>query len=126
MVRTAILLLGLSALLPAADTRDVRRTVALDPRGEVVINNHKGSIHVTTWDRSEVDIQATIAAESGAFVDQRRFDRTEIVIDASLNLVRVQTKYPDSQSFWTDGTNPEIRYTIRMPRTAHLSIRDHR
>ena len=119
ILRAAIAALLAVATLGAADVKDVNRTVALHANGSVTLDNHKGSIHVTTWDRAEVEIQARIQAEDGAPMDRRRFDGTA---------VRIETRYPDFNSCCgsDDGNNPEVRYTIRMPRTARLTIRDHR
>jgi len=113
----------------AADFKDVNRTVPLSSTGLVTLETHKGSIQVTTWDRAEVEIKARIEAEANSSMDRRRFDGTDVSIDASADSVHIKTQYPDIKwccSFEDDGSNPEVRYTIRMPRTARLTIRDHR
>jgi hypothetical protein len=116
------------ALLEGADYKDINRTVALSPNGAVTLDTHKGSIKVTTWDRAEVEIQARIQAEDGNSMDRRRFEGTEVRIDSSPAAVHIRTIYPDFNSccFSDDGNNPEVRYTVRMPRTGRLTIRDHR
>jgi len=112
----------------AADIKDVNRTVALSANGVVDVETHKGSIKVSTWDRQEVEIQARIEAEPGTSMDRRRFDGTDVQIDSSADSVRIKTHYPDFNWCCTfdNGTNPEVRYTIRMPKSARLAIRDHR
>src|SRR5947207_2846247 len=126
-MRTVALALILSSTILAADSRDVNKTVPLNPTGSVTIENHKGSIRVSTWDRPEVDIQARIQFEAGAKFDRRRLDDTQILIDSSANSASVRTRYPDWQCCnWDGETNPVVRYTIRVPRTARLAIRDHR
>jgi hypothetical protein len=112
------------AALSAADYKDVNKTVSLKANGSVEIETHKGSIRVSTWDRAEVEIQARIEAEPGTIMDRRRFEGTDVHIDNSPDSVRIKTYYPEFN--WDEGTNPEVRYTIRMPKTAQLSIRDHR
>jgi DUF4097 and DUF4098 domain-containing protein YvlB len=128
MKSVAILALAFSAAVAAADSKDVNRTVALHANGSVEIETHKGSIRVSTWDRQEVEIQARIEAEPGTTMDRRRFDGTDVHIDASPDSVRIKTYYPDFNwcCFSDNGTNPEVRYTVRMPKTAQLTIRDHR
>jgi hypothetical protein len=129
MKRAATLALALSTALFAADYKDVNRTVALRGNGSVEIETHKGSIRVSVWDRQEVEIQARIEAEPGTIMDRRRFDATEVRIDSSPDSVRIETYYPDFSGccFFDDsGTNPEVRYTIRIPKSAQLTIRDHR
>lgn len=122
-------ILAMAAMGFAAEYKDVNRTVALGAGGLVEMETHKGSIRVSTWDRQEVEIQARIEAEPGTAMDRRRFDGTDVHIDSSADSVRIKTYYPDFQgccSFDDNGTNPEIRYTIHMPKTARLTIRDHR
>jgi hypothetical protein len=128
MKRAAILVLVLSAAVWAADFKDVNRTIALHANGLVEIETHKGSIRVSTWDRGDVEIQARIEAEPGTIMDRRRFDGTDVHIDSSPDSVRIKTYYPDFNwcCSFDSGNNPEVRYTIRMPKTARLTIRDHR
>ena len=128
MKRCAILMLACLAAVSAADVKDVNRTVALNANGLVEIETQKGAIRVTTWDRREVEIQARIEAEPGTTMDRRRFEGTEVRIDASPASVRIKTYYPEWSGCcsFDEGNNPEVRYTIRMPKTAQLTIRDHR
>src|SRR5437016_2813377 len=127
MLRAAAFALITLTALEAADSKDVNKTVPLSQTGAVTIETHKGSVHVTTWDRPEVDIKARIEAESGTTMDRRRFDATDVRIDASSDAVHIRTQYPDwCCNFNDEGNNPEVRYTIQMPRTARLTIHDHR
>ena len=125
MTRVAVLGLALSAAIFGADSKDVNRTVALPTNGLVDIETHKGSIRVSVWDRQEVEIQARIEAEPGTEMDRRRFDGTEVRIDSSAESVRIKTYYPDFNwcCSFDNGTNPEVRYTIKMPNAARLVIR---
>lgn len=130
MKHAATLALALSSAVFAADFKDVNKTVPLTGTGLVEIETHKGSIRVSVWDRQEVDIQARIEAEPGSPMDRRRFDATEVRIDSSPNSVEIRTYYPNfvfpNSIFDDNGNNPEVRYTIKMPKTARLTIRDHR
>jgi hypothetical protein len=126
MVRAAALALITLAALDAADYKDVNKIVALSQTGAVTIDTHKGSIHVTTWDRPEVEIKARIEAEPGTTMDRRRFDATEVRIDASPDAVHSRTQYAYWCCYSDGGNNPEVRYTTQMPRAARLTIHDHR
>ena len=127
MTRVAMFALALSAAASAADYKDVNKTLPLQGNGSLQIETHKGSIHVSVWDRQEVEIQARIQAEPGAPMDRRQFDGTDVRIDSSADSVHVKTSYPDSNWCCSDnGNNPEVRYTVRMPKTAKLIIHDHR
>jgi len=114
------------ALLGAADSKNVDKTLPLPPTGSVTIESHNGSIKVNTWDRAEIEIHARIEMNSGfGFQDasRSRFDATRVDIDSFEDSVRIKSIYPE----WTTlkGNNPEIHYTINAPRTARWTIRDH-
>jgi hypothetical protein len=128
MKRAAIFLLAFAALVCAADVKDVNKTVALSGHGSVTVETHKGSVQVSVWDRQEVEIHARIEAEPGTIMDRRRFDGTEVRIENSADSVSIKTYYPDFNWCCSDdtGSNPEVRYTIKMPRTAQLTIHNHR
>ena len=86
------------------------------------------------WDRQEVEIYAKIEAD-GASSDQKRLVQdTEVRIDASADLIRIQSDYEKVQdrnnssgdSDENSFTLPLIHYTLKVPRTARLSITDHK
>lgn len=127
------LALGVTTLalaLHAAEYKDVNRNAPLNANGSVTIDTLKGSIHVSTWDRSEIDIKARIEAEADSAADHKRFEATEVSIDAGSDSVRIKTRYPDWNGgvfcCWDSGSNPQVHYTIQMPRSARLTIHDHR
>ena len=114
------------ALLGAADSRTVDKTLALAPTGSVTIDSHNGSIAVNTWDRPEVEVHAVIEMNSGfgfSDADRRRFNETRVDIDRLGDSVRIKSNYPTMSSL--DGSDPEIRYTINAPRTARVNVRTH-
>ncbi|MBZ5608813.1 MAG: DUF4097 domain-containing protein [Acidobacteriia bacterium] len=121
----AVALLAASSA-SAADSKSVNRTVALSSTGSVHLDTFKGSVQVTTWDRPEVEINARIEAAGSSATDRSLFDATEIEIDSSGDSLRIATRYLRSCCNDISGTNPGVVYSIRMPRTARLSIHDRR
>ena len=125
----SLLVLGLltPAAPAAAQAQRISDTVALDPDGSVSIDNHEGSITVTTWDRDAVQYTVDIDAPDGS--DQLR--NTEIEVDHSSRSLRLATTHrdrddDDSWFTWNNGGDiPNVHYTIQMPRTARLTIDDH-
>jgi hypothetical protein len=114
------------AVLGAADSKTVDKTLPLPATGNVTIDGHNGSIKINTWDRPEIEIHALIEMNSGfgfSSADRRRFEETRVDIDAFGDSVRIKSSYPD----WSflQGSNPDIHYTINAPRTARWTIRDH-
>jgi hypothetical protein len=107
--------------LTAAPTKDIHRTFPLDSHGRVTIDTYKGSIRVSTWDRNEVDIAVRIEEDGGPFAQS--VTRADVRFDASPSDVRIRSDY---DWFFLDGIAPLYHYTVRMPRTASLRIKDYK
>jgi len=117
-----------TALASAAQYKDVNKTVPLHPKGELVIDSHKGRIEVKTWDRPEVEIQARIQADGWTLNDEV-VERTNVTIHVTQGSVRVKSENREDKTvhFFTFGSSTaEVIYKITMPRTAALRIKDHR
>ncbi len=123
----AVLLSLITAGLAAAELKEVRKTVPLAAGGRLSIDTHCGSIRVDGWDSQQAEIYARV--EDADWELLRRPDKvkdTEIQIDAlSENSVRIRTDYHKVNT-WLFGDLPQVHYTVRMPRTARLVIKDHR
>jgi hypothetical protein len=122
------LALGVASVAVAADTKEVRRTVSLNPKGRVVVDTYKGTVRVTTWDQPQVEIHVRIESDGWGSNDRELFEGTEIEIDSSADSLRLKTRYPKaaSWSFMGGGSQPLARYTLRIPRTADLRIKDYK
>ncbi len=113
------------ASLYAAETKNVDKTVPLNPDGRITLEAHNGSIQVRTWDRAEIEVHARIEAASSSAADMRRFNDTTVDIQGSGPAVRIKSKLPENCcSFWS-GNNPQIHYTITAPRAARWMLRNH-
>lgn len=129
-MRTLVLALA-AAGLAAAQSRTVDRTFNLSPTGRLTLETQKGEGRITGWDQPKVEIHAVIE-DDGSFgigADPDAVKKTEIDVLASSDSVRIRTDYSRAQTWgWCIGncSMPRVQYTIRMPRTARLTIRDHR
>ncbi len=131
-----VLIVGLS-LAPAALAQDPARTVSdtvpLARDGEVTVDNHEGSITVTTWDRDQVRYEAQIMPTE----EDPNADKVTIRTRTSNDQLRLATEHDEGDDeskvfgfsedgFQWGGINiPAVRYTIKMPRTAALRLDDH-
>ena len=120
-LRSLVLISTAAGLLTAADSKDIHKTFPLDSHGSVTIDTYKGSIHVTTWDRNEVDVSVRIEEDGDVF--SQSIKRADVRFDASPREVRMKS---DSQWFFLDGVQPLYQYTVKMPRTASLRIKDYK
>ena len=111
-----------SAAESSAESKDIHRTFPLDSRGHVTIDTYKGTIRVTTWDRNEIDVAVRIEEDGDLFAESIK--RADVHFDASASDVRITSDNP--WMFFLDGFAPLYHYTIRMPRTASLRIKDYK
>ena len=128
-----LLLFALSPSAQAQPTKTVKETFALAPDGAVQIDTYKGSITVTTWDRPEVELEVIIEPDE----DEDLVELTEIKIDRSERRLSLETDYEKVEQArkkggglfsWGGGSTslPFAHYTLRMPRTASITIDDYK
>ncbi|MBN1398766.1 MAG: DUF4097 family beta strand repeat protein [Bacteroidetes bacterium] len=124
----------------AQASRELNKTVALRPDGRLTIDNYKGSITITSHDKPQVDIYVKIESDDPDTWDaERDIENTQIKIDGGEDGVTIRTDYKKVKrhhfrNFWdwiTDPfessyTLPFVHYTIAMPATADLRIKDYK
>ncbi|HLX13087.1 MAG TPA: DUF4097 family beta strand repeat-containing protein [Bacteroidota bacterium] len=136
-----ILLFGIISLLFASfalsqASREIKKTVDLNKDGELAIDTYKGSITIATWDKPQVEITARIEADPDMW-GHRSDDavkETDVRIEGSGTEVRIKTDYDEIKNhssffglFGDDSGNlPSVHYTITMPATARLDIKDYK
>ena len=118
------------------ETREIDKSVSLNANGRLVIDTYKGTINISTWDKSEVEIHARIEADDQFWGDHSEEDvrDTEVRISGSGNEVRIKSDYGRLRShhdgffgiFEAGGSQPFVHYTITMPKTAELRIKDYK
>ena len=101
-----------------AMTEELHKTYALTADGRVELDNINGAVHISTWDRNEVRVDAVKYANT-----KERLDEAKIEIDSGKDYLSIRTKYRDhDQTFnWGSHNNPAgVEYTLTVPRTARL------
>lgn len=86
--------------------------------GRVELDNINGPVHISSWDRNEVKVDAVKYADTKA-----RLDEAKIEVQAGKEYVSIRTRYPDHDHTWDRGShnNPaSVEYTLTVPRTARL------
>jgi DUF4097 and DUF4098 domain-containing protein YvlB len=117
----ALLALALSA--HASDHRgalseEFHQTYAITSAGRIELDNINGPVHISSWDRNEVKVDAVKYADT-----KERLDEAKIEIDSGKDYLSIRTKYPDHNNNWNWGShnNPaSVEYTLTVPRTASL------
>jgi len=118
---SAVLLLALGAHASdhsGALTEEFHQTYAITADGRVELDNINGAVHVSSWDRNEVKVDAVKYADT-----KERLDEMKIEIDSGKDYLSVRTKYPNHDHSWNWGShnNPGgVEYTLTVPRTVRL------
>jgi DUF4097 and DUF4098 domain-containing protein YvlB len=99
-------------------TEEFHHTYALSPGGRVALDNINGSVHISSWDRKEVKVDAMKRA-----VDKEMLDDAKIEVDASSGSVSIRTRYVNGNrehDFYGWRQPASVEYTLTVPRNARL------
>src|SRR5882724_1730944 len=108
-----LIAIGSQLSLRAALTEELHKTYPLEADGRVSVNNVHGAVHITAWDRNEVQVDAVKTAASKEILNE-----AEIVIDSASGSISIRTRYPDQ---YRRRDPARVEYTLRVPRRARLS-----
>ena len=109
------LLLGALAGYAGQELREeFHKEYPLDKTGKISLENVNGNVHIQTWDRDEVKVDAVKRAKK-----QEHLDEVKIEIDAKPDRIRIKTKYPDSKK--QKNNSVTVDYTLTVPRQSNLT-----
>ena len=117
----ALFLLSLAAHASdrqGALTEEFHQTYALTADGRVELDNINGAVHISSWDRNEVKVDAVKYADT-----KERLEEARIEVDSGKDYLSIRTRYRDhDRSYnWGSHNNPaSVEYTLTVPRAAHL------
>src|ERR1700730_12948679 len=93
---------------------EFHQTYPISASGRLSLNNINGSVHVSTWNRNEVKVDAIKHAKT-----QERLDEAKIEVNAGTDVVRIKTRYPEyDQRDYRDRNNnnpASVEYTLTVP-----------
>ncbi len=99
-------------------SEEFHQTYAITSGGRIELDNINGPVHISSWDRNEVKVDAVKRADT-----KERLDEAKIEIDSGKDYLSIRTKYPDHNNNWNWGShnNPaSVEYTLTVPRAASL------
>src|SRR5579871_1412863 len=99
-------------------TEEFHQTYTITADGRIELDNINGDVHISSWDRNEVKVDAVKYADT-----KERLDEAKIEVDSGKDYLSVRTKYPGHNNNWNWGShnNPaSVEYTLTVPRTARL------
>jgi len=111
----AIVLIAIGTHIPlqAALSEELHKTYPIDADGRISLNNVNGAVHISSWDRNEVQVDAIKRAST-----KEALDEASIVIDSASGSISIRTKYPESKHHKDSAS---VEYTLKVPRRARLS-----
>jgi DUF4097 and DUF4098 domain-containing protein YvlB len=118
---SALLVLALGAEASdhrGAYTEEFHQTYTLTTDGRVELDNINGSVHISTWDRNDVKVDAVKYAD-----EKERLDEAQIEIDSGKDYVSIRTRYRDHDLNFNWGSHnnpPSVEYTLTVPRAIRL------
>lgn len=130
---TSILLLAGSVFLAGQSVKEFSDTLPLEPGETLSLKTYKGSIHLSSWESSQVEVLATIEAPEDVSFDygQRIVEATRVEMRRTSSGVSIKSDYDDvpsdrSRWFGSSKTLPYVHYQIRLPRSLRLRLDDYK
>lgn len=127
---TAVILLAPVTL--AQLEKEFAETVDLSFGGTLTVDTYKGSIHLSSWDRPEVQVYARITPPEGESVDyqQQAVNAARVEVRSNGNQVIIRSNYDDvpSRGGWFNNSRnlPFVHYEIVAPRDLDLKVDDYK
>jgi hypothetical protein len=135
LVVGAAMALGAQSLVASDSSKEVEKTVALDRDGRVSIETYKGTLRVTGWDRAEVQVAARVESDDGCGDSKFQAEMvrdTEVRIEGGGSSLSIESDYRRVKErhwgwfFGSCSSLPFVQYTISMPKSARLEIKDYK
>ncbi len=98
--------------LKAALTEELHKSYPIEADGRVSLKNVNGAVHISSWDRNEVQIDAIKRART-----KEALDDATIVIDSSSSSISIRTRYPENNH---RRDTAGVEYTLKVPKRARL------
>lgn len=123
----AIYVIAIPGPAAFAQNREFRKTVEFTPGSDLRVNTDKGSMRLTSWNQSQIEIYARIEPPENVDADYARrvVEATRIDVTGDARLLTIRSNFEDLP--YKDGEGhsrslPNIHYEIRAPRNLNLDL----
>ncbi len=123
-----IVLTGLNNIT-AQDFKEFRKSFNINKNGEVILDTYKGEVTIEPSGSDVVEVYARIEPDRGGFLstsEKKQLENATVLFDASSNSVRIKSEYKHNSSWFGSNTMALVFYTIKMPKTASLKVKDYK
>jgi|AntRauTorckE5430_2_1112549.scaffolds.fasta_scaffold01670_2 hypothetical protein len=120
-----------SSTLSAKDyTKEILRNFKVNADAKFVVDNNKGNISITTWDKNTIKIEVEIIVKAkDATQAEEFFKQIKIDFEKNSGYVKATTSKEKETQSWRDwiwgstqNMNWNVHYKIIMPKTNTLSV----
>ncbi|MBN2007941.1 DUF4097 family beta strand repeat protein [candidate division KSB1 bacterium] len=126
----ALICSSLSLANAVTITDTYHKTVDFTNNGDVSVRSTNGKIEVTSWNRSDVEINAEIKVKAGSHRKaEKLLERVEMIVERSGDQLRIDADYPKKSNtgfldwIFGDNANVTINYTIKVPEETNLNLK---
>lgn len=115
IVAVLTLALGAHASDRGALTEEFHQTYQITADGRVELDNINGDVHISSWDRNEVKVDAVKYADT-----KEKLDEAKIEVDSGKDYLSVRTKYRENDHWGWHNNPASVEYTLTVPRNIRL------
>src|SRR5215475_6401151 len=76
-------------------SEEFHQTYAITPDGRVALENINGDVHISSWERNEVRVDAVKYADT-----KERLEEAKIEVDSGKDYLSIRTRYPNHNNNW--------------------------
>src|SRR5579862_763814 len=96
-------------------TEEFHQTYAITSDGRVELDNINGDVHISSWDRNEVKVDAVKYADT-----KEKLEEAKIEVDSGKDYLSIRTKYRENEHWGWHNNPASVEYTLTVPRNIHL------
>jgi len=109
-------------------SKEFKKTVEFEPGGDFTLKTDKGSVRLTSWDNSRIEIYARIVASKEVSEDygRRSVEGARVEVSGDGRSLTVRSDFdgvPGIEGFINQSKRPpDIHYEIRAPRSLNIHV----
>lgn len=110
-----------------ANAESFERSFPMSAGGTLVVENRKGTIHVTGSEANQVVVSVRKIFEGGSDKERQAWMAgTKVNFDGAANHVSVRVEYPDWNCVFCTNVRDEVDLTIAAPRAVNVELEGNR
>ena len=116
-VSSVVAILSFSA--QADVTNEIERSFDVSEKSSLRLDNVNGSVEISSWDKDEIKVMATITADN-----QDEHDNIVVDMQQTALGVNIKTRYKERENWGRNSNSGKVEYVVIVPRNSTLSAID--